>query len=39
LITHEPAVAASAERTIHVRDGRIFADEVPGRPEPGRESG
>jgi putative ABC transport system ATP-binding protein len=39
LITPEPAVAASAERTIHVRDGRIFADEVPGRPEPGRESG
>ena len=27
LITHEPAVAATAERTIHVRDGQIFADE------------
>ena len=28
LVTHDPAIAASAQRTIHLRDGRIAADGV-----------
>jgi putative ABC transport system ATP-binding protein len=24
-VTHDPAIAAGAQRTIHVRDGRIAA--------------
>jgi putative ABC transport system ATP-binding protein len=27
IVTHEPAVAAYAERVLRVRDGRIVADE------------
>jgi putative ABC transport system ATP-binding protein len=27
LVTHEPAIAAHTQRIIHIRDGRIFADE------------
>ncbi|MDA8278854.1 MAG: ABC transporter ATP-binding protein [Actinomycetota bacterium] len=35
LVTHDPMVAATAERTIHMRDGRIVGDETPGhRAEP-----
>jgi len=26
MVTHDPAIAASAQRTIHLRDGRIVAD-------------
>ena len=31
LVTHDPAVSAAAERTIHIRDGRISAE---GRESP-----
>ncbi len=31
LITHEPYVAEHADRIIHIRDGRILADEKNGR--------
>lgn len=34
LITHDPSVAAQAERTIRVRDGRIVADLEPAELEP-----
>lgn len=27
LITHDPEVAAWADRTVHIRDGRLFSDE------------
>jgi len=27
LVTHDPAIAASAQRTIHLRDGRVAADQ------------
>src|SRR5215510_13533214 len=27
MVTHDRAVAESCERTIHLRDGRVFADE------------
>jgi putative ABC transport system ATP-binding protein len=27
MVTHDPAIAASAQRTIHLRDGRIVADQ------------
>jgi ABC-type lipoprotein export system ATPase subunit len=26
MVTHDPAVAESCERTIHIRDGRIHED-------------
>jgi ABC-type lipoprotein export system ATPase subunit len=31
LITHDPDVAAAASRLVHLRDGRIVADEVSPR--------
>ncbi len=36
LITHDPSVAARAERQVTIRDGRIVADEAvgPARPRP-----
>lgn len=27
LITHDPEVAAWADRTVHIRDGRLFSDD------------
>jgi predicted ABC-type transport system involved in lysophospholipase L1 biosynthesis ATPase subunit len=27
LITHDPAIAASASRRVHIRDGKIELDE------------
>jgi len=27
LVTHDPAIAASAQRTIHLRDGRIAGEQ------------
>ncbi len=33
LVTHDPAVAARAHRTIRVRDGRITSDETNGKGE------
>jgi putative ABC transport system ATP-binding protein len=35
VITHDPSVAGQADRVLHVRDGRISADETPreGRDE------
>ncbi len=42
VVTHEPDIAAYAQRVIVVRDGRILSDErrepVPARPEPVREA-
>jgi len=32
LVTHDPAVAARADRRIHLRDGRIERDELAPRP-------
>jgi putative ABC transport system ATP-binding protein len=32
LVTHDPTVAAHADRLITVRDGRLVADEHLGRP-------
>src|SRR3546814_741727 len=34
LITHDPKVAARAERQVTIRDGRIVADEAVGGPRP-----
>ena len=31
LVTHDPAVAARAHRTIQMRDGRIVSDEPNGK--------
>jgi putative ABC transport system ATP-binding protein len=31
LVTHDPAVGALADRLIHLRDGRIEREEIPGR--------
>jgi len=28
LVTHDPAIAANAQRTIHLRDGRIAGDQA-----------
>jgi putative ABC transport system ATP-binding protein len=33
LVTHEPAIAAHTDRIIHIRDGRIYADERVVKPK------
>ena len=33
LVTHEPAIAAHTQRIIHIRDGRIYADERVAKPK------
>ncbi len=38
LVTHDPAVAALADRRIHLRDGRIEREETPERLEPPAEA-
>jgi ABC-type lipoprotein export system ATPase subunit len=32
LVTHDPTVAAEAERLVTVRDGRLVGDEMLGSP-------
>jgi putative ABC transport system ATP-binding protein len=32
MVTHSPDNAAYAERTVRMLDGRILADQQPGRP-------
>ncbi|MRR18487.1 MAG: ATP-binding cassette domain-containing protein, partial [Deltaproteobacteria bacterium] len=34
MVTHNPGVTRFASRTIHVRDGRVFLDEVRGKDGP-----
>ena len=31
LVTHEPDIAAFADRIVHIRDGQIYSDELSGR--------
>jgi putative ABC transport system ATP-binding protein len=31
-VTHEPEIAAHTQRVVHIRDGRIFRDEVVDEP-------
>ena len=31
LVTHEPDIAALADRIVHIRDGQIYSDELSGR--------
>lgn len=33
LVTHEPAIAQHTQRIIHIRDGRIYADEPVAKPK------
>ncbi|MEM8994758.1 MAG: ABC transporter ATP-binding protein [Acidobacteriota bacterium] len=37
MVTHDPSVAARADRAIHLRDGRIDRDEWVSRPEAARD--
>ncbi|HEY3704531.1 MAG TPA: ABC transporter ATP-binding protein [Terracidiphilus sp.] len=37
LVTHDPGVAASADRQIHLRDGVIVEDSLPLAPDPAAE--
>jgi len=37
LVTHEPDIAAFAERILHFRDGRLVRDERAGQPSPALE--
>jgi putative ABC transport system ATP-binding protein len=32
LVTHDPAIAAQADRILRIKDGSVVADEIPGRP-------
>ncbi|MEA2299753.1 MAG: ATP-binding cassette, subfamily bacterial [Solirubrobacteraceae bacterium] len=34
IVTHDPGVAARADRIVHLRDGRIVGVQAPGRLEP-----